>query len=261
KRSVRGRSAAGTGATRTTEAALTTLRTWLPDADRRGGDRPGVVGRTVLVRDGSRARRAEHSDHSQRDTVNRDRLTDGVPRAEQLLRGRGGEHGDRRVVGDVLAGEEAALSTVRARTVVQSGVVPTTVVVQFEVPAVSDSERCTVGATAAMSGATTFEASAVASVSVRVEAEPEPPRTPLLLVMLPGVMMSRLLPSELICWLICAWAPRPSPTVSMTAAIPIRMPRTVSPERIRCDRTASSPVRMVSSQFIPTPPVHGALPR
>jgi len=42
-------------------------------------------------------------------------------------------------------------------------VVPTTVVVQFVPVAVSVSDRCVAGATAAMSGATAFDASAVAS--------------------------------------------------------------------------------------------------
>ena len=52
------------------------------------------------------------------------------------------------------------------------------------------------GATAVMSGATVCSASAVASPVVSVEAEPKPPRTPLLLVVLPGETMSRLLPER-----------------------------------------------------------------
>ena len=60
------------------------------------------------------------------------------------------------------------------------GVVPTTVVVQLVRPAIRVSDREVAGATAAMSGATVFDASAVASASVRVEAEPNPPRMPVL---------------------------------------------------------------------------------
>ena len=88
----------------------------------------------------------------------------------------------------------------RALTGSQSGVVPTTLVVQFVVPAVRDCEPETTGATRAMSGATTGLASAVASRIVRVDADPRPPRIPLVLVALPGETMRRLLPS----WLI--WA-------------------------------------------------------
>ncbi len=76
---------------------------------------------------------------------------------------------------------------------------PTTLVVQFVDDAVSDAEVDVVGATAAMSGATIFDASAVGVRVVSVDAEPNPPRTPPLLVELPGEMISRLLPSELIC--------------------------------------------------------------
>ncbi len=138
----------------------------------------------------------------------------------------------------------------RARTDSQSGVVPTTVVVQFDVPAVSDRLRWLAGATAAMSGATSFEARASASCTVRVEAEPKPPRTPSLLVALPGVTTSRLLPRELIWSRTWFWVPWPRPTVRMTAAMPMRIPRTVRAERDRCVRTASMPMRSVSSQLM-----------
>jgi len=84
-----------------------------------------------------------------------------------------------------------------------------------------------------MSGATTGLASAVASRVVSVDADPRPPRMPLVVVVLPGETMSRLLPSWLIWLRTCACAPWPRPTVSITAAMPIRMPSMVSPDRSR----------------------------
>src|SRR6185312_6135671 len=87
---------------------------------------------------------------------------------------------------------------VRARTESQSGWLPTTEVVQFDEPAVNGSDVETVGATALMSGATVLSASAAASRTVNVDAEPNPPRMPELLVELPGETISRLLPRALI---------------------------------------------------------------
>ena len=52
-------------------------------------------------------------------------------------------------------------------------------------------------------------------------------------VVLPGVTVSTLEPSAVISEVTCPWAPSPSPTVRMTAAMPMRMPRTVSAERRR----------------------------
>ena len=140
-------------------------------------------------------------------------------------------------------------ASVRARTSASSGVVPTTLVVQLAVPAVRVCPVIEIGATAAMSGAAVLDASAPASCRVSVVAEPSGPFTPPELVALPGVMISRLVPSALIWARICAEAPSPNPTVRITAAIPIRMPSMVSAERSRCERTASSPVRSVSRQF------------
>jgi len=88
----------------------------------------------------------------------------------------------------------------RALTGSQFGVAPTTLVVQFAVPAVRDWELVTTGATRAMSGATTALERADASRVVSVDADPRPPRIPVVLVVLPGETMRRLLPS----WLI--WA-------------------------------------------------------
>src|SRR5450759_1882309 len=81
----------------------------------------------------------------------------------------------------------------RALTASQSGVVPTTLVVQFVLPAVNDCEPVTTGATRAMSGATTGLASALASRVVSVDADPRPPRIQLVLIELTGETMKRLL--------------------------------------------------------------------
>ena len=140
--------------------------------------------------------------------------------------------------------------TVRARTASHSGVVPTTDVVQFVEPYTRLSEVFFTGATPATSGAATGELSAAASATRNVDAEPKPPRTPVVLVALPGDTISKLLPSALICELTFCCAPSPRPTVMTTPAMPMRMPSMVRAERRRCDRTASQPVRRVSSQPI-----------
>src|SRR6476620_5205625 len=59
-------------------------------------------------------------------------------------------------------------ASVLARTSSQDGDVPTTVVVQFVLPAVNDNELFLIGATALTSGAATEEASADASLMVSV---------------------------------------------------------------------------------------------
>ena len=82
------------------------------------------------------------------------------------------------MVGDILIVEESPLRHRPARTVNHDGVVPTTVVDQLPLPAMSVSVACVVGATALMSGATTGEESAAALAVVNVEAEPKPPRMP-----------------------------------------------------------------------------------
>src|SRR5450759_5676559 len=146
------------------------------------------------------------------------------------------------------------LDMVRALTDSQDGVVPTTDVVQLLDPATRDCELDVVGATAAMSGATTGEARAWASAWVSVEADPNPPRKPVVLVVLPGERIKRLVPSASTCAVTCCWAPMPRPTVRITAAIPMRIPRTVSAERIRWVRIASRLVRKVSNQVTTSPP-------
>ena len=77
---------------------------------------------------------------------------------------------------------------------------PFTVVVQLSelTLSVRVSEADSTAATVAMSGAAVFDDSAPASASVRVEADPKPPRTPELEVELPGATVSRLVPSALI---------------------------------------------------------------
>ena len=61
-----------------------------------------------------------------------------------------------------------------ARTDIQAALLPTTDVVQLDVPAVSSSALDVVGATALMSGATVFDERALASPMVKVDAPPEP---------------------------------------------------------------------------------------
>src|SRR5664280_195096 len=142
----------------------------------------------------------------------------------------------------------------RPRTVSHEGSVPTTVVVQLVVPAARLSDTVEAGATALTSGATTFDERAAASPTVSVDAEPNPPRIPALEVVLPGVTVRRFEPSAEIWELTCCCAPSPSPTVRITAVMPIMMPSTVSAERRRWETTASSPVRKVSRTFIDRPP-------
>ncbi len=61
-----------------------------------------------------------------------------------------------------------------------------------------------------------------------VDAVPSASRMPVLEVELPGEMVSTLEPSAVISEVTWPWAPSPSPTVRITAAMPIRMPSTVS---------------------------------
>jgi len=144
--------------------------------------------------------------------------------------------------------------TLRARTASQSGTVPTTSEVQVDSVDCSGARVVATGATATTSGTTDGSASTAASagVSEDVVAAPRKPANPLVE---PGLTMIRLEPRELICWVIAAWAPWPSPTVSITAAIPIRMPSMVSAERSRRAFSASKAVRAVSAH-----PITASLP-
>src|ERR1019366_2473485 len=198
--------------------------------------------------------RREDADHLQRHAVNIDGLPERVTGPEELFRRGRPEDGDGGHAVLVGCGQEPALGY-RAG----AGFEPArggAHHVGGPVRGAGDQglRGLRGGATTAMSGAATLEASASASCTLRVVAEPRGPFTPPALVALPGVMISRLVPSELIWARICAEAPSPSPTVRITAAIPIRMPSIVSPDRSRCARMASSPVRRVSRQFTGSPP-------
>ena len=133
---------------------------------------------------------------------------------------------------------------------------PTTVDVQVVEADCNDPDNDDVGATAATSGAIAGSASIAASAVVRVEAELPAPRKLLEVFEELGVTTIRFEPSELIWDVIDACAPWPRPTVSMTAAMPIRMPSMVSSERRRRALRAEMAVRTVSVQPIigRTPP-------
>ncbi len=135
------------------------------------------------------------------------------------------------------------------RTVNHEAVLPTTEVVQLAEPFVNGSDEVFTPAMAPMSGAATLEASASASAVVKVETLPNPPRTPVVEVELPGDTISRLLPRALICAPTCCWVPNPSPTVRITALIPINMPSIVRPDLSRWHRMEFQLVRSVSRKF------------
>jgi hypothetical protein len=132
--------------------------------------------------------------------------------------------------------------------------VPVSVVVQFVDPARSDADVVETGAAACTSGAVTGEVNELASWRVKVDAEPNPPRVPELLVELPGDTTRTFVPSSLIWSCTLALAPAPRPTVSTTAVIPIRMPSIVSADRRRWVRTASAAVRIVSRHVTASTP-------
>jgi hypothetical protein len=146
------------------------------------------------------------------------------------------------------------VETPRERTSLQAGVVPVSVVVQFVDPARNAADVVDAGAAVCTSGAVTGELRAAASWRVKVDAEPNPPRVPEVLVELPGETTSTFVPSSLIWSWTLAFAPAPSPTVYTTAVIPIRMPSIVSAERRRWVRTASVAVRIVSRQVTVSAP-------
>ena len=143
---------------------------------------------------------------------------------------------------------------VRDRTSSQDGVVPTTVVVQFVDPAVSDSPSAdVVAATAAMSGATTGRGQRLgvrlrsASTRCRSRRARRPCSS-----CCPGETISRLVPSELILRRhLPAGAPTPRPTVRIDCGDADQdaehgQHRTAAGAM----RIASRPVRSVSSQVI-----------
>ena len=146
----------------------------------------------------------------------------------------------------------------RLRTCSQLGVEPTTEVVQFVDPATTVSTEVDTGATPTMSGATEWSASMAASPLVSVVADPRPPRTPEALVVLPGETMSRFDPSLPISSRTWSCAPWPRPTVSITAAIPMRIPSVVRTDLSRRAEMASSAARAVSAQLMPSSPPPGS---
>ena len=143
--------------------------------------------------------------------VHVDGLADRIVPAEELGRRRLAQDDDGGVVLHVLVVEEAALGDRAAPYGSHDGVVPCTVVVAVSLPAVRTSEDEVMPATALMSGASTGEARAATSDMVSVEAEPNAPRMPVVDVVLPGVMVSRLEPSALISEVTCPGRPRPDP--------------------------------------------------
>ena len=114
----------------------------------------------------------------------------------------------------------------------QPAVLPETVVLQLLDALTSDARPWETGATASMSGALCRSCSPVTSAMVSVLALPPPPNTPLE-TLLPGEMVSRFVPSEVMRAVTLSDEAWPMPTVAMTAATPNRMPSVVSTERRR----------------------------
>src|SRR5882757_1355076 len=82
--------------------------------------------------------------------------------------------------------------SVRLRTGNQDGLVPYTGEVQVLLPAVRVCDPPATAATAPTSGATSLDASVVASLVVSVVADPRPPRKPVEVVVEPGATINRL---------------------------------------------------------------------
>jgi hypothetical protein len=140
------------------------------------------------------------------------------------------------------------LPTPRALVISQSGLLPCTWVLQFDDVLTMVSRACTTGATAWMSGALSRLDRPATSLMVRVLAVPPPPKTPPDTV-LPGVTVSRLVPSAEMRAVTASEDALPMPTVQITAATPKRMPRVVRMERSRCPRMPRNPVSKVRSRF------------
>jgi hypothetical protein len=122
--------------------------------------------------------------------------------------------------------------SVRALAMSHPGELPCTVVDQLELVLTSVAVASTTGATAATSGTSALSSRPATSCMVSVFAEPDPPRTPKLEV-LPGEIVSRLVPSAAMRELTELADAVPMPTVQMTAATPKRMPSVVRIERSR----------------------------
>ena len=141
------------------------------------------------------------------------------------------------------------VATSRLRTVSHCGTVPTTADVQVVSADCRAAWVVEVGATAATFGATSRSDSNWASLVVS-DVVGAPPRKPDVEVVCPGVTMIMFEPSALIWSVIARWAPSPSPTISITAEIPIRIPSMVSAVRSLRAPSASTAVRAVSRQSI-----------
>ena len=130
------------------------------------------------------------------------------------------------------------LSTGHCRMIEKSAVVPCTWVLQLASPATTWASVRTPGATASTAGHSRLIASASSGLSVVML--PMPPRAPLA-VIVPGITVRVLAPSERICACTAARAPWPIASVAITAATPITMPSTVSAARRRLRVSALSP--------------------
>ena len=214
-------------------------------------------GLVVLVTADRRPDRVEHADDGERLRADASRSARPGRAPEELLAPSSRRAPPRPApsVSSAVGEEPARRHRPGPHLAATSGVVPTTVVVQF-VPfggrAMSD--VVDVGATARDVGRHRRVASIAASAvgeggrgtaSAAHAGEAGRAR--------PGETMSRFEPSLSIWRATCCCAPWPRPTVSITAAIPIRMPSMVRAERIRRVRIASQPVRRVSSQLTGAP--------
>ena len=187
--------------------------------------------------------------------VDRHRLPDRVDRTEQLgRRARTRAPSPRRPSDRPMWTGSGRTPASRARTDSQDGEVPTTLVVQFVEPFC---RVCRGGRGRGDRGRRPAPPPGTRARSRRLGERgrrPEPAAHAAGRCVLPGETMSRLVPSACTCATTCRWAPMPRPTVRMTAAMPMRMPSMVSPDRSRCVRIASRPVRSVSAQLTGTSP-------
>src|SRR5450759_359968 len=157
---------------------------------------------------------------------------------------------------DSLPVKNLPLVIVRAVTSTQPGVVPTIDVDSEVDPLYAVVVVVETGATLRMSGQVFLSASAAASFSVsgvvnRVRLfAADPAFETVRPELAPEFTMIRFEPSLLIWLVICCCAPCPRPTVSMTEAMPIRMPSMVRAERILRPMTAVKAVRTVSRKVI-----------
>src|SRR5688572_20523851 len=120
--------------------------------------------------------------------------------------------------------------------------VPSSLVDQFWLPAMTCARRLTPGAMYCTSGTSFLIAST--SSGFRLAAAPDPPRTPPI-VKLPAEMVTMFVPPALICASICACAPVPSATSVITAETPMIMPSIVSAVRILLRASAFRAIRVV----------------